>query len=200
MLLPLASAFSARTQTHPRSAAACEERNKKKRGASETLREEAKGRRRGKRKEKEREAGREKRRERERGEKEQEKGARVCPRTSLRLKFESRRFLSRRNESPCTRAGKVPGSRAETPSYYFYGPETSAGIIIISPGRGRARSSVPSGLHLPSSSTSSSSSSQLLPCRCTPLLVRSFTVARSLFGPSPFHYHSLFPLPYLSRR
>jgi len=58
-----------------------------------------------------------------------------------RLKFESRRFLSRRNESPCTRAAKVPGSRAGTPSYYFYGPETSAGIIIISPGRGRARSS-----------------------------------------------------------
>ena len=29
---------------------------------------------------------------------------------------------------------KVPGSRAKTPSYYFYGPETSAGITIISRG------------------------------------------------------------------
>lgn len=97
-----------------------------------------------KRKEKNRKGGgKEDERKKER-KKAEERGARVCPRTSLRLKFESRRFLSRRNESPCTRAAKVPGSRAETPSYYFYGPETSAGIIIISPGRGRARSSAPS--------------------------------------------------------
>jgi len=76
------------------------------------------------------------------GETEREKCTCTCPLS--RLKFESRHFLSRRNESPCTRTAKVPGSCAETLSYYFYGPETSAGIIIISPGRGRARSSAPS--------------------------------------------------------
>ena len=36
-------------------------------------------------------------------------------------------------------AAKVPGSRAKTPSYYFYDPETSAGITIISPRALRSR-------------------------------------------------------------
>lgn len=146
------------------------------------------------------ERGREKEDKRKKAE---ERGARVCPRTSLRLKFESRRFLSRRNESPCTRAAKVPGSRAETPSYYFYGPETSAGIIIISPGRGRARSSAPSAASTSSFSSPStlSSSSPLpaflattIPCRCT-LSPRSVVHCRSLFCLFPVLLS--FPLPYL---
>lgn len=44
---------------------------------------------------------------------------------------DGRRGEAGRDESP--RAAKVPGSQAKTPSYYFYDPETSAGITIISP-------------------------------------------------------------------
>jgi len=132
------------------SASAGEERERKK---GKERREEKGGGREGRKERKERKRTRERERERERE-------VRMWVRVALSgLKFESRRFLSRRNESPCTRAAKVPGSRAGTPSYYFYGPETSAGIIIISPGRGQARSSALLHRLVCSSSSSSSSSS-----------------------------------------
>lgn len=129
-----------------------------------------------------------------------ERYARGIARSSARFAFESRNFLSPRNESAYTRANgqSVPGSRAGTPSYYFYGPKTSVGITIISlqdsnEFHPRLPCSLPFSLSL---SASGPCSSLLRSLRSPLLLFIRFSLIPSFLSYSPFF--SLTPLYFLS--